>query len=114
MVALPATGGLPLPGTPASRGLAKGQNLLVFPLAAEMATAVWYGRFGPPGRTAGAALASGAYRMSVATDIAANITFRYRSRKTADEALRHGLPHRRGVTLSRSECLILLWDHSRL
>ena len=96
----------------------KGRNLSVFPLAAEMATAVWYGWFGrtkgAPGRTAGAALASGAYRMSVATDIAATITFRYRSRKTADEALRHGLPHRRGVTLSRSECLILLQDRSRL
>ena len=82
-----------------------------------MATAVGYGRFGrtkgAPGRTAGAALASGAYRMSVAADIAANIV-RYRSRKTADEALRHGLAHRRGVTLSRSECLTLLQDRSRL
>lgn len=98
-------------------GLAEGGNLLVFPLAAEMATAVGYGRFGrtkgAPGRTAGTALASGAYRMSVAADIAANIV-RYRSRKTADEALRHGLPHRSGVTLARSECLILLQDRSRL
>ena len=96
----------------------KGRNLSVFPLAAEMVTAVGHGRFGrtkgAPGRTAGAALASGAYHMSVATNIAANITFRYRSRKTADEALRHGLPHRSGVTLSRSECLILLQDRSRL
>ena len=117
MVPLPATGALPLPGAPASRDGPTGRNLSVFPLAAEMVTAVGHGRFGrskgAPGRTAGAALASGTYRMSVAADIAANIV-RYRSRKTADEALRHGLPHRRGVTLSRSECLILLQDRSRL
>ena len=114
---LPATGALPLPGAPASRDGPTGRNLSVFPLAAEMVTAVGHGRFGrskgAPGRTAGAALASGTYRMSVAADIAANIV-RYRSRKTADEALRHGLPHRSGVTLSRSECLILLQDRSRL
>ena len=118
MVPLPATGALPLPGAPASRDGPTGRNLSVFPLAAEMVTAVGHGRFGrtkgAPGRTAGAALSSSADVMSGATDIAATITFRYRSRKTADETLRHGLPHRRGVTLSRSECLTLLQDRSRL
>lgn len=68
---------------------------------------------GALGGTAGTALASGAYRMAVATDIAANITFVDRSRKTAGGTHRHGLPHRVGVTLSGSECLILLRDRSR-
>ena len=68
---------------------------------------------GALGGTAGTALASGAHRMAVATDIAANITFVDRSRKTAGGTHRHGLPHRVGVTLSGSECLILLRDRSR-
>lgn len=68
---------------------------------------------GALGGSAGTALASGAYRMAVATDIAANITFVDRSRKTAGGTHRHGLPHRVGVTLSGSECLILLRDRSR-
>ena len=90
-------------GGPASQGRWQSLDLSVLPLAADMAL----------GGSAGTALASGAYRMAVATDIAANITFVDRSRKTAGGTHRHGLPHRVGVTLSGSECLILLRDRSR-
>lgn len=104
-------------GGPASQGRWQSLDLSVLPLAADMATAVGHGRFGSAkgalGGSAGTALASGAYRMAVATDIAANITFVDRSRKTAGGTHRHGLPHRVGVTLSGSECLILLRDRSR-
>lgn len=83
-----------------------------------MATAVGYSRFGRTkgafGGTAGTALASGAYRMAVATDIAANITFVDRSRKTAGGTHRHDVPLGVEMTLSGSECLILLRDRSRL
>lgn len=83
-----------------------------------MATPIGHSRFGRTkgalGSTAGATLASGAHRMAVATDIAANITFIDGSRKTAGGTHRHDVPHRVGVTLSGSECLILLRDRSRL
>jgi len=92
-------------------------NFSVLSLAANMATAVGYSRFGRTKGafvgTAGAALASGAYRMAVATDIAANITFVDRSRKTAGGTHRHDIPLRVEMTLSGSECLILLRDRSR-
>ncbi len=83
-----------------------------------MATAVGHSRFGRSKGafvgTAGAALASGAHRMTIATDIAANITFVDRSRKTAGRTHRHDIPLRVEMTLSGSECLILLRDRSRL
>ena len=101
---------------PASQGRWQSLDLSVLPLAADMATAVGHGRFGSAkgalGGSAGTALAS-AYRMAVATDIAANITFVDRSRKTAGGTHRHGLPLRIEMTLSGSECLILLRDRSR-
>lgn len=108
---------LALPGGPASQDRPRGLDLSVFALAADMATAVGHSRFGRAKGafcgTAGAALASGAHRMTVAADIAANITFVDRSRKTAGGTHRHGLPLRVGVTLSGSECPILPRDRSR-
>lgn len=104
-------------GGPASQGRWQSLDFSVLPLAADMATAVGHGRFGSTkgalGGSAGTTLASGAYRMAVATDIAANITFVDRSRKTAGGTHRHGLPLRIEMTLSGSECLILLRDRSR-
>lgn len=82
-----------------------------------MATTIGHSRFGRTkgalGGTAGATLASGAHRMAVATDIAADITFIDGSRKTAGGTHRHDVPHRVGVTLSGSECPILLRNRSR-
>ena len=68
---------------------------------------------GALGGTAGAALASGAHRMTIATDITANITFIDRSRKTAGGTHWHDVPPRVAMTLSGSECPILLRDRSR-
>jgi len=82
-----------------------------------MATAVGHSRFGRSKGafvgTAGAALASGAHRMTIATDITANITFIDRSRKTAGGTHWHDVPPRVAMTLSGSECPILLRDRSR-
>ena len=82
-----------------------------------MAMAVGHSRFGRSKGafvgTAGAALASGAHRMTIATDITANITFIDRSRKTAGGTHWHDVPLRVAMTLSGSECPILLRDRSR-
>lgn len=82
-----------------------------------MATTVGHSRFGRTkgalGGTTGAALASGAHRTTVTTDIAADIAFIDCSRKTAGGTHRHDVPRRIGVTLSGSECPILLRDRSR-
>lgn len=83
-----------------------------------MVTAIGHDRFartkGALGGTAGTALASGAHRMAIATDITANITFIDRSRKTAGGTHWHDVHLRVEMTLSGNECPILLRDRSRL
>ena len=69
---------------------------------------------GALGGTAGTALASGAHRIAIATDITANITFIDRSRKTAGGTHWHDVHLRVEMTLSGNECPILLRDRSRL
>ena len=99
-MAPPRCGEAPFPGTAGLAGgphdgtARRGLDLSVLALAADTATAVGHSRLcrteGALGGAAGAALAAGAHRMAVATDIAANIAFVDRSRETAGGTHRHG------------------------